>query len=297
MKITQILVGFNGAHVQMSSGAKMIAAMPPARGDKEFFGLFEDGKMRSIKGTRLAGVGVPRYLKENGFIEAPDGDQRAAKLADMLDQRQAIKMVESLGQEKAHQIRKTFGGQVLKFIPFDPAKEILDVEIAAPNGFVTSVLEFGTHLSEPQVETKFGPHGSGVSLARGWLIESSKDQAAYPRNEEYGGLVERAVYALSSCGIGELVGAQNLLPNDESESYARGRLDLMLPTGDFLTVGVDGADELHARYYRNNACLHERRGLEGLSIGQAIGSIAAVLIRVQEVDAFVAPKKPRKKAA
>lgn len=295
MKISQIFVGIGGAYVQMSSGARLVAAMPPSRGDKEFFGLLEDGKMCTIKGSRMGGVGVPRYLSENGFALAQEGDARASKLADMLDQREAIKMVESRGQEKAHRIRTSFGGQVLKFIPFDPNKEILDVEIAPPNGFVTSIYELGSRIAEPQVETKFGPHGSGVSLARGWLVEPGQDPATFPRNTEYGGLVESAVFAICSCGVGELIGARELLPNEESVEFARGRLDIKLLSGDVVTAGVDGADELHSNYFRDDRRVWQRYGLEGLTIGQAIGSIAAVICRVNDIDAFM--KKARKKAA
>ena len=136
-------------------------------------------------------------------------------------------------------------------------------------------------------------------MNKGWVVGPEVDATTLPRNTEYGGTVELAVLTICNSGLGTLVGAPNL-EMDESDSlteaFPRGKMTVALTSGDTLVVGIDAMDEMVAQYIRDGEVIYSRTGLNALSLGKVIGSIAAVLVRVQEQDADLA-KGTRKKAA
>jgi hypothetical protein len=120
-----------------------------------------------------------------------------------------------------------------------------------------------------------------------------------PHNSGYGGEVERAVFIICNCGLGTLVGAPNLVPVENGAvdaPYLKGQLEFALRNTDTVLVGITAGDVLEVTYRRNGEALYSRAGLAGVALREVIGSIAAVLVRVAELDA--APvKKASKKAA
>lgn len=312
MKTSKIFVGINGAVLNMSSGSKAVAVYPAGKGDKESFLLMENGVIANMKGSRINGVGVARYLAENGFELAAPGNPAAERLADLLDVRDGLKLVEQQLSERARVIAKEWGGQACTYVPFNPEKSLQPVVVEPPQGYTTTIFDLVNGISAAEVQVKYNAEDRlcnlGADLSKGWLVGPEGTPDAMPRGTEYGGLVERAIFVLCNSGLGNLVGPKNLEMDEDAPEdtlFARGYLEIALTNGDHLTAGITGGDELKVQYNTNgNVLVYERDGMEGQgrsgpTLGSVIGSIAAVLVRVQEMNAepVKAPRARAKKAA
>ena len=300
MKASKIFVGKNNATLDLTSGAKGVAVYPAQKGDKYSFILLDTGKMVPLKGSRIAGVGVARYLTESGFELAQPGNPLAERLADLLDMREGTILVEEASQARARELQSSLAHQVCTYVPFDADKEPVQVTVDAPGYFSTTVYDMNGFACAG-VQLKFDRHatgvGSSVTFHQGWLVGPEGDVAAVPRNNDYGGPIERAIFTMVNCGMGKLIGAQNLEMNDH-EPYPRGSLTMQLPSGDLLVAGINAIDELEVQYQRDGATIYQRGGLEDMRFGAVVGSIAGVLVRVAELDAQAQAKvrKTRKAA-
>lgn len=93
-----------------------------------------------------------------------------------------------------------------------------------------------------------------------------------PRNTEYGGVVERAVFVIANSGLGRLDGSQNLAMGEDALAdapFPRGVMNLRLSNGDLLTAGIDACDTLVVQYRSalDNAMVYKRQGLDGGKLG------------------------------
>lgn len=303
MKANQIYVGKNGATLSLTNG-KGVAVYPAQKGEKQSYILMDSGRVATLKGSRINGVGVARFLTENGFELAEPGNSQAAELADQLDVREGTKLVETASQAQAELLRQQFGGKVCTFVPFDAERPCATVEVSPPGRFTTTLFDLTSAFASGTVEVAFNvknPFGSTLALSSGWLVGPDGAPEDMPRGAEYGGLVEQAVYVICNSGMGSLVGAQNLVMDEdaaEDEPYPRGRLEVALTNGDRLVVGIDALDELAVEYRRADAVVYSRSGMTNdVRLGGIIGAIAAVLVRVNEMDSAPATKPRRKKAA
>ena len=296
MKTDKILVGVNGALLTLASGSQAYAVYPAGKGEDKSMLLLTDGKLATLKGSRIAGVGAARYFAENGFGPAKPGDAQVENFADMLDAREGTRLVEQSSNAFAQELARKFGEQDCTFVPFDADKPSVAVKVESPRGgFVTSFdLVNGFASGQVSVEYRPGPNSlMGANLSAGWLVGPEGSPESMPRSTEYGGTVEHAVFVLCNSGLGELVGAKNLVMDETAAVdalYPRGEMVIRLKNGDLLTVGIDAVDELGVHYTRAGTVLYSRKGLQGngrdaLTLGSIIGSIAAVLVRVYEMDA------------
>lgn len=301
MKVNQIYVSSTGTPLQMTTGHG-VAIRPPQKGEKKSHVLLSDGRLAVINGARINGVGVPRFLESQGFCLAEPGNKDAEALADHLDMIEGLKFVEQSCVDHVAKLSEQFDGQAGTFIPFDEDKAPVDFIVEATKGYVTQVYDLSSGFGSAGLGIKFDTAtgwGSTLALNCGWIALPAKDPSLFPRNTEYGGLVERAVYVICNSGLGTLVGAQHLVMDEaasEAELFARGKLEVLLTTGDRLIVGIDAMDQLVVQYLRGNEVLYARTGMSKPRLGEVIGAIAAVIVRVGEMDAAPA-KKPRKKAA
>ena len=301
MKQEQIYVGINGATLTLTKG-KAVAVFPPRKGENGSYMLLESGQAVKVRGTRINGVGVPRYLKENGFALAEPGNVLAARLADLVDIQDGTDLVEAASQTRAAELQRQFAGQACTFVPFDESQTSVSVQVLEPRGSQTISFDLTAAFSSGTVGIAYVPGGrlgSELALSAGWLVGPDGDAGSVPRNTEYGGLVERAVYIICNCGLGTLVGARNLVADDESPvdaPYPRGLLEFALANGDRVQVGSTGCDELEVVYRRAGDVLYSRSGMTNARLGDVIGNIAAVMVRVGEMDARPA-KKAKNKAA
>lgn len=295
MKIDKIMVGANGATLTMQSGAKARAVYPAGKGEDKSILLLTDGKMAILKGARIAGVGPARYFAEHGFEPAKAGDETALAFADMLDGREGTSLVEKRSSAFAQELTRKFGGQNCVFVPFDPKKPNVNVTVEMPRGSTVVSFDLQEGFSSGQVPVEYRADQSsflGADLSKGWLVGPEGSPDSMPRSTEYGGPVEHAVFIIASV-MGELVGSKSLKIDEDAPvdtRYPRGELNIRLRNGDLLTVGIDGMDELGVHYTRDNEVLYARSGLQGngldpLKLGSVIGAIAAVLVRVNEMDA------------
>lgn len=297
--------------IKTGSGYDIQAIRPLKKGEKISWAL-SNGKLLQIKGARFNGVGIARFFAEAGYVEAESGHKDAERLAELVSIRDGLDLVEHAGQEEAARQQEAFGGKACFFVPFDPNAAIEPIRVREPSGFRTTVLELGAGFSSAAVQGDYAPQDgfscTEVKLSSGWLVGPDGDPAALPRSTEYGGLVEMAVFVIANSGLGTLQGNPNLAfdPSAESGTFCRGRLTLALTgkTDDVLVIGIDGCDELVVQYRRAGEVIFQREGLEDmnsrLNLGAAIGSIAAALVRVAEMDAVAAtsaPRTRRKKAA
>lgn len=310
MKTQKIMVGVNGALLTLASGSKACAVYPAGKGEDKSMLLLTDGKLATLKGSRIAGVGAARYFANNGFEPAKPGDGQAELFADMLDVREGTQLVERANNAYAQELTQKFGGQECVYVPFEAEKPSVAVTVEMPRGIACTALDFVSGFSSGQVRLKYFPGLSSLmdaNLSAGWLVGPEGSPELMPRNTEFGGPVERAVFIICNSGMGELVGAKNLVMDENAPldaRYARGELVVRLQNGDLLTVGIDAGDELGVHYTRDGKVLYSRAGFQGngqdaLKLGSIVGAIAAVLVRVNELDA-VPVKKARvtsKKAA
>ena len=291
------VVGANGATLQFSNGGHGIAIRPAAKGDKGSFVLTDAGKMIVLKGQRFNGVGVTRYVTELGFVPASAGDQNAENLVDHIAMHEGVSLVEAASNTEAARLQALYGGQACTFVPFGENKSTEPIMVRRPGIFSCTCLGLATGFSAGSVEGEYLPSQgfkcTTVDLSHGWLVGPQADPASVPRNTEYGGLVEQAMFVMANCGIGTLTGNSNLFMNDDAAvdaPFPRGNMEITLANStDRLIVGIDALDQLIAQYLRNDQVICQRQGLNTnttrLNLGAAIGSIAAVLVRVADIDA------------
>jgi hypothetical protein len=297
MKARNIFVAVNGATLDFGNAGRGIAVYPLRKGEDCSHVLLDSGKVIRMKGSRINGVGVARYLSENGFELAQPGDKNAERLADEVDVLDSVKLVETAADDKADELQRLFAGKRCTFVPFDETKAAAQITVKAPDGFRTICADLVDGFSAGNVKIEYvtgSTLSSHVALSAGWLVGPQGDASALPRNKVYGGPLERAMYILCNSGMATLVSNQNLVLGAD-DAYPRGMMEVVLKNGDYLRLVID-ADVPFVSYIREGEVLYTRSGLYGTRLRDAVGAIAAVLVRVAELDAQKV-KKTRKKAA
>lgn len=301
MKTSKIFVGVNGATLAGFS-SPVVAVYPVQKGGKESYMLLEGGKIGVLKGARINGKGVPTFLKENGFELAQPGNKLAEKLADFVDTQEGQQLVSDATFKKCGEFQQQFAGKTCTLVPFDPSRPVRKVDVEHANGMVSMIGDFTTGFTSGAVKTAYVP-GSGdldsISPTKGWLVGPEGD-ANLPRVKD-DELIEHAVYTMCNSGLGTLVGEKQHLDENEhmppNGLFYKGPLQMALTNGDRLLVGGTSDDMLAVQYLRNGAVLYQRVAhISAPKLGPVIGDIAAVLVRVAEMDAQPV-KKASKKAA
>jgi len=305
MKINKMLVSKDGPAVTLNNGSKVVAIYPAGKGVSNSTALDHDGKIVTIKGARICGVGVTKYFSDLGYVLAEPGNADAAVLADHLDAKEAIAMVEEHTRSRAQAITQEFGGKSLTFVPFDADKPALTAVVSPSRGGFSVAFDLTSGFSSGIVNTEYDPEQGlmCMDLSKGWIVDKEDLDNPMPRNTDYGGVIEKAVFVICNSGLGALIGNQNLEMDEDcaiDALYPRGEMVIRLTNGDLLTVGIDAVDELGVNYTREDKVLYIRSRLIGqdsraFRLGNVIGSIAAALVRVQEMDAT--PAKKIRKAA
>jgi hypothetical protein len=302
MKLNNIYVAAGTASLDLTNG-KAIAAFPVRKGEDRSFFLLESGKIAVVKGSRVNGIGVKRFVQEAGFVLADKTDVRALKLADYLDCREGAAWVSEVSQLRAAELQKLWAGKTCAFVPFDEDKAVRLVNVQAPRSSRLTRFDMETGFTSGCVETEYQPGSpfcSELGFGEGWLVGPGEDPSTYPRNTAYGGIVERAVYVIDNIGIATLEKQHLTMLGEAAPEDApnlRGELNLRLANSDdVVQVGIDAGDELVVNYIREGSVVYSRSGLTQPRLGEVIGDIAAVIIRVRELDEL-AVAKCRKKAA
>jgi hypothetical protein len=302
MKTTKIFVGVNGAALGGFS-SPVVAVYPVQKGGKESYMLLEGGKVGVLKGSRINGKGVPTFLLENGFELAQPGNPLAEQLADFVDTQDGQKLVSDATFKQCGEFQEKYAGKTCTLVPFDPARPVRTVDVEPARGIVTMIGDFETGFTSGAVKTAYVP-GSGdldsIALTKGWLVGPEVDATTLPRVKD-DELIEHAVYTMCNSGLGTLVGEKQHLDENEhmppNGLFYKGPLQMALPNGDYLLVGGTSDDMLAVQYLRNDAVLYQRVAhFSAPKLGALIGDIAAVLVRVAEIDAQPV-KKAKKKAA
>ena len=297
----EIVVPARNDGLELSRGTA-VAICLPQKGEKKTYFLYSSGRSGFIEGARIQGVGVKRFFAEQGFESAAEQDPRAIKLADLMDVRRGLALVEEASRNRAQALQRELAGQRCLYVPFDETQERVEVTVSAPDYCTTTVIDLHAGFNSGAVKVQPEPENgyrTSVTLSSGWLRPISAESTRTPVSTEYGGIVEKAVYFIANSGLGLLHASCHLeldLGADKTSIFPRGLIPIDLPCGDVLEVGIDGVDELLVRYVRAGQVIHERSGLYGVRMGDAIGAIAAALVRVMDLDAAPKPKA-RKKAA
>jgi hypothetical protein len=289
-----IFVGEEGL-LALGNGKQCIAIRPAGKkGEKGSAALTSDGEFVMITGQRIAGVGVKRFVTERGFTPATQTDPRAIKLADQIALREGVKLAEEAAQHEAQRLQCLYGGKCCVFVPFAAEEAPKKVLVEEPGPFRTTIIDMASGFSSASVKCVYRPQDgfdkTDAQLAAGWLCAPDEDPAAMPRATKYGGLVEQAGFAIASCGVARLVPGREHLELGCNERFPRGSMELVLADSqDRLAIGIDAVDELVVQYVRGNGeVVFERCGLDTigrrLNLGSAIGSIAAVLVHVKNMD-------------
>lgn len=298
MKKSQILVLTQGATaLTLQSGAKVEAVLPLRKGESYSYALTDTGKVVTIKGARINGVGVTRFFSENGYAADPES-QATSTLADEVDIRDGASLVEKAIESRAQEIQTQFAGKECTFVPFREG-DAWSATVDPKSYFHSVLLGMGAEISSALVKTVYREGDiksmNGFNLAHGWVVGPDENPADFPSVSDYGDLIEYVTYVLASSGLGKLEGNPHLEFNeadDADPNFMRGKLTLRLPNGDAVLVGANAVDELVVQYVRNNEVIYSREGFTDLKPRVAVGCVAAVLVRVNELDA----QKPKKAA-
>lgn len=298
MKKSQILVLTQCATaLTLQSGAKVEAVLPLRKGESYSYALTDTGKVVTIKGARINGVGVTRFFSENGYAADPES-QATSTLADEVDIRDGASLVEKAIESRAQKIQTQFAGKECTFVPFREG-DAWSATVDPKSYFHSVLLGMGSDISSALVKTVYREGDiksmNGFNLAHGWVVGPDENPADFPSVSDYGDLIEYVTYVLASSGLGKLEGNPHLEFNeadDADPNFMRGKLTLRLPNGDAVLVGANAVDELVVQYVRNNEVIYSREGFTDLKPRVAVGCVAAVLVRVNEMDA----QKPKKAA-
>lgn len=298
MKKSQILVLTQGATaLTLQSGAKVQAVLPLRKGESYSYALTDAGKVVTIKGARINGVGVARFFSENGYAADPES-QATITLADEVDIRDGASLVEKAIESRAQEIQTKFAGKECTFVPFREG-DAWSATVDPKSYFHSVLLGMGSDISSALVKTVYREGDiksmNGFNLANGWVVGPDENPADFPSVSDYGDLIEYVTYVLASSGLGKLEGNPHLEfdeADDADTNFMRGKLTLRLPNGDAVLVGANAVDELVVQYVRNNEVIYSREGFTDLKPRVAVGCVAAVLVRVNELDA----QKPKKAA-
>lgn len=304
-----IHIGINRATLALSNNQQVVAIRPAGKGEQQSYALTEAGKLISIKGQRIDGKGVTRFITERGFAPAKEGDAAAERLADKIAMREGVELVEKASRDRAKELQKSLSGLACTFVPFDTERPCEAIKVREDEQFSTTIFTFGTGFSPSAVKGDYLPAEGfnclDANLGEGWIVGPGIDPATMPRNSEYGGLIERAVFILENSGIGQIVGATQLAMDENAPvdaPFPRGQMQLALAgSEDRLVIGIDAVDEVVVQYVRDDKVIFQRTGLDpngnSLNIGTAIGAIAAALVRVSDMDTQGTKATRNKKAA
>lgn len=297
---------YTGGILAFTSGETGIAVYPAQKGTSHSMVLTKSGKLVKMPGARIAGVGVPRYLQSNGFSLASPDDQAACDLADLLDMEDGVQLLEDASRRQAENYQAWLAGKSMKLVPYDAEKPVQQVAFRAVQSGVLTVAHLDAGLSLAGMRIEYLPSlGDSLDLLDGWVIGLDEDESASARNTEYGGSVELACYLLCNAGLAVLDGHKNLADGIEEVAdvpFPRGFLRMRVTdvrpeaANDVLVVGITATDELEVVYERDGQAIYRRHGLQGVKMRKVVGSIAAALVRVREMDADVAKVKTKKRA-
>lgn len=301
MKIPKILVSNGTNFLTMGSGLNVVAIYPIQVGGAFTYTLLENGRLSKFRGSRINGVGVARYAANAGYTAADADNNHAQTLAEMLDALEGTKMVEDVMSTRAAQLQEQYAGATYRYVPFDPDMPPRLVQVRADCTSTSLGVSLSDAFSSRQIQIHHTEEAGylDIALSNGWLVAPAVDTSSLPRLSDAVQVIEHAVFAICNSGLGQLVGAHHLVIDEDPMAdpmFARGKLMVALENGDMLNVGGTADDRLSVQYVRAGAALHARQCyLTAPCLGPVIGDIAAVLVRVAEMDA-AAPKKKRKNA-
>ena len=289
--------------LQLSSGPA-VAFRPLDRGDKHSFALLESGRMARVSGARINGIGIERFIVEQGYIKAQPGHLQGDCLARKISVEEGVKLVDRASLEQAAKLQALFGGKECTYVPFAPDKPAEKVLIASPDGIRSCCIDFSSGMSCGNVKVSYarqeGYRSSDIHLSDGWLVGPNGDPSAMPRGTDYGGLIERAAFIIANAGLGSIV--RNLTCSDHpatEDPFPRGRMELALTDSeDRVVIGIDAGDELVVQYVdKNNDIVCTHTGLDDSSDGRlricdAVGAIAAVIVVAEAKKELAAKEKP-----
>ncbi|MCE2722076.1 MAG: hypothetical protein LW865_02140 [Betaproteobacteria bacterium] len=300
------IIGPNGAQLKLQGDKHVVAILPAGKGDNGSAIITSEGKFSNLKGQRLYGIGVTRYVTELGYVPAPEGDANAAALADYVDMDVGRKMVQDASSNEAQRLHKLYGGMECSYVPFNPHHPTRRIKVNTSSSMCVR-MGIGIGFCSGIVPGEYVGDNNFITdayLGDGWLVAPGVDPESAPRSSDYGGLVEHAVFILVGSGMGTIIGPASLQPDEnaaEDAPYPRGKMVIGLTgSNDQVVVGINALDELVVEYVREDKVLYQRTGLghkdtAHLNVGVAVGSIAAVLARVADMDTPV--KKDARRAA
>jgi hypothetical protein len=290
------VAGPNGVTLPLKSGA-VIAIRPVAKGEQYSLALTDAGRFVRLKEQRINGMGIERYMTNLGFVKAGAQDKHAMTLTDKIAVHDSIAFVEQASHQYAKILQSQFAGKRVTYVPFDLTKPIDTADVASGDGLFVVLLGLGIGISCGCVSVEYQTDArckSAMSLADGWIVGPDDDPVAVPRATAYGGLIERAAYLIANTGLATVSRAMTVT-DEPGDPFPRGRMTLALTDStdstdstDYIEIGINGGDELVVQYRRaGGELVCERQGLEQmhperLCLGDAVGSIAAVLMTARD---------------
>lgn len=300
------VVGPNSTHLNLNS-SNVVAIRPIAVGEDYSLCLTDAGRFIRLKGSRIAGIGVEKHVIALGYTKAAASHPMATKLADKIAILDGIELVEKASQDRAVVLQREFGGQRVRYVPFDPAQEIMTAEITPPDNSFCVAMGLANGLSAGVVKVQYRADAErkhDIVLCDGWIVPLDEDPTLLPRSSSYGGLLEEAAFVIANAGLARLSGAMQVqVEPDANDKFPRGSLRLdMINSSDYIIVGVDAGDELVVRYIRDDCELaHERLGVDPfhcshLRLADFVGAIAAVIVMERAIREAPAPRMKKKAA-
>jgi hypothetical protein len=306
-KIKAALVATAATKALLFNGNReVVAAVPPSVGDKHWGAIDAQGRFVRFSGAKLGGLGVEKFLLNQGYVPAEPGDPRATRLLDQLAARAAVKTAEEASQRASSAMQERFAGQRVMVVPFAANKPAQEALIKQTTMSVMSViLGMGVGMSSGVVQTEYRPEDKtlrtqDVQVNAEWICPEGEDPSTMPRVSDYGGPVEEAGFLLTNIGLTEFIGSPHLecpVEPADDDPMPRGAMQLRLKEdGSILKVGIDAMDELVVQLWRNGAMVRERHGIleiggnQAVNVGNCVGSILGIVV----LDAWAQAAQPKK---
>lgn len=270
----RIFVGISGAKLALEGGRFAVAVCLPRPGCPTTYLLLDTGDLGSLDAPQFAGAtGELALATEASFEVAPVGHPDALRLADLIDVDQGLALAISSSIRKAVTIAETKNATHWTYVPFSAGEQPVAVVIKQhPElGTRTNVVEgFTSALVDVEPNPLHPLEGNAVAFSEGWLLPNpvpAGTVAQVPRLTD-ASVVAHAVFTICSCGLGTLAAAHTPVA-----------FKIQVSPDDVVKVEVS-PEHLVVAYWHASLLLYSRTCAIPSRMGDAVGAITAVLIRV-----------------
>lgn len=249
--------------------------------------LHQNGQIAKLEGVRVEGVGHKKYFTSQGYVKQKEGTEYNALLRHIAVA-QGRKMVEESIAQKAALMQKTLANQEVVVVPMFEDNEEFTAKVDMPRGYSSQIFSSSAMITDTPVRivnVPGSPFGLDAGLTQYWIKAPGSSEPT-PQVNEFGGIVENAIFTVVNSGLVQFYSDDNLHLDmcDETEDAdtCRGyiKLNVTDSPADTLTVGISALDEVTVVYRKGTDVVVKLNGVAGprFDLGAVVGTIASALV-------------------